>query len=73
MNDANGQGLVVQTWRSSYDVGEYQLERPLVMGFLDAAEPVRVPAPQGHLRQSPSLAGVCLCDRASSGRLTDSD
>ena len=32
MNDANGQGLVVQTWRSSYDVGEDQLERPLLWG-----------------------------------------
>ena len=32
MNDANGQGLVLQTWRSSYDVGEYQLERPLLWG-----------------------------------------
>ena len=31
-NDANGQGLVLQTWRSSYDVGEYQLERPLLWG-----------------------------------------
>ena len=32
MNDANGQGLFVQTWRSSYDVGEYQLERPRLWG-----------------------------------------
>ena len=32
MNDAKGQGLVLQTWRSSYDVGEYQLERPLLWG-----------------------------------------
>ena len=32
MNNANGQGLVVQTWRSSYDVGDYQLERPLLWG-----------------------------------------
>ena len=32
MNDANGPGLVLQTWRSSYDVGEYQLERPLLWG-----------------------------------------
>jgi len=32
MNDANGQSLVLQTWRSSYDVGEYQLERPLLWG-----------------------------------------
>ena len=32
MNDSNGQGLVVQTWRSSYDVGDYQLERPLLWG-----------------------------------------
>ena len=32
MNDADGQGLVVQTWRSSFDVGDYQLERPLLWG-----------------------------------------
>lgn len=32
MNDADGQGLVVQTWRSSYDVDDYQLERPLLWG-----------------------------------------
>ena len=32
MSDASGQGLVVQTWRSAYDVGDYQLKRPLLWG-----------------------------------------
>lgn len=32
MNDANGQGVALQTWRSSYDIGEDQLARPLLWG-----------------------------------------
>ena len=32
MNDANGQSLVLHTWRSAYDVGEHQLKRPLLWG-----------------------------------------